>query len=84
MDQARSCRGVRSVEITSICDICSTWCDARIFDWDVAAARGLVYVSDDSRLYALDAATGAARWSFPVGKGFTSGPVRSGSPKPAA
>ncbi|MEU8201504.1 PQQ-binding-like beta-propeller repeat protein [Streptosporangium sp. NPDC049046] len=52
--------------------------DRSSFKWDVAAARGLVYVSDDSRLYALDAATGAARWSFPVGKGFTSGPVAEG------
>ena len=29
--------------------------------------RGVVYVSDGSRLYALSAATGARRWTYPAG-----------------
>ncbi|GAA0916696.1 PQQ-binding-like beta-propeller repeat protein [Nonomuraea longicatena] len=55
------------------------------FAADVAIDRRLVVAgghaytsSDDGTLYALDAATGALRWSVPTGSSVTSGPISSG------
>ncbi|MER6008637.1 PQQ-binding-like beta-propeller repeat protein [Nonomuraea angiospora] len=49
------------------------------YRWDAAGASGLVYATGaDSMLHALDATTGASRWSFPLGKGRPTGPVAAG------
>jgi hypothetical protein len=44
-----------------------------------AVVNGVVYVgSDDGKLYALNAATGALKWSYPMGDGISSPTVAEG------
>ncbi|MFD4536432.1 PQQ-binding-like beta-propeller repeat protein [Kitasatospora sp. NPDC058397] len=43
------------------------------FGWPIAAGDGLVCVTTDSHVHALDAASGAVRWAVPAPGGYLSG-----------
>ncbi|WP_433412189.1 PQQ-binding-like beta-propeller repeat protein [Microtetraspora malaysiensis] len=53
--------------------------DKPAYQWDAVVADGLMYTAGPDRtLYALDAATGKARWRLPLDGGRDTGPVAAG------